>query len=422
MIQCPHCGEILDTPKVAKFCTNCGKTLAPSMQRQTTHIIQSRHSGRPSPSYRPWLILVGSVVTIGIIVISVILVASYFVDSLFGSSLGSGIEILSDTDFPKYSSTGRGSKDDPYILSNYYLSDEFIGLTIQDTSKHFVIINCTIDMCYEGIHLENVAAGTATIWGNTIFQQDCWVWETGPHAGITIQSSPGINISNNLIYEAGSEGILIENSEGCYIADNVISKQYTGISLESSVSSVIYNNSLTACVEAISCFESDFINVTKNNCQNNYKLAINIISSNFAQIVDNYCFNTSRDYWFSSGITLDSSINCTVKNCTIIDSYQGIYTSSTSNCQIYFNHIEDNSEYGVIITDNAESTTIYLNSFINNNLDGISQASDNGTSNYWYYSNLEQGNYWSDWNGTGSYSIAGSANAVDMYPLSESPL
>ena len=70
----------------------------------------------------------------------------------------------------------------------------------------------------------------------------------------------------------------------------------------------------------------------------------------------------------------------------------------------------------------AKSNTIYLNSFFNNNKYGISQASDNGTSNYWYYSELETGNYWSDWNGTGSYPIAGSANAVDIYPLREPPV
>jgi parallel beta-helix repeat protein len=149
--------------------------------------------------------------------------------------------------------------------------------------------------------------------------------------------------------------------------------------------------------------------------------------SNFAQIIDNYCFNTSWDYWFSSGITLDSSNNCTIKNCSIIDSYQGIYITDSSDCQIYFNHIGNNSEYGVVLTDTTnpwenQPVTIFLNSFIDNNLDGTSQASDNGTSNYWYYLDLEQGNYWSDWNGTGSYSIPGSANAVDLYPLSEPPV
>ncbi|MFX1506971.1 MAG: NosD domain-containing protein [Promethearchaeota archaeon] len=420
MNQCPHCGAILDTPKAAKFCTNCGSKLATPMQKEFSHIHQRRRIRRPSPSYRPGIIIIGIIVTIGI-VLSVILIGTSFLGSLFGPSLGSGIEIFSDIDFLEYSSAGTGTKEDPYILSNYYLSEEFIGFTIQDTSKHFIITNCTIDMCYEGIHLENVASGTATIWGNSIFHQDCWVWETGPRAGITIRSSPGVNIFNNSIYEAGSEGILIENSKNCYIANNVITGQYIGIFLEISDSTVIYNNSLTRCIEAISCIESDFINVTQNDCINN-ELAINIMISNFALIENNYCLNIIWYDWFTSGIILDSSMNCTVKNCSIINSSHGIFTSYTSNCQIYYNHIENNSEHGVYLSEKTESVLIFLNTFIDNNLNGTSQASDNGTSNYWYYSDLEQGNYWSDWNGTGSYSIAGSANAVDYYPLSEPPV
>ena len=39
-----------------------------------------------------------------------------------------------------------------------------------------------------------------------------------------------------------------------------------------------------------------------------------------------------------------------------------------------------------------------------------------------FFQIYEQGNYWLDWNGTGSYSIAGSANTEDMFPLSEPQL
>ncbi len=427
MIHCPHCGNELETLETAKFCTHCGSSLTNSVQKQplTTHVTQRRSFRRPSASYRPWLIIVGSIVTIGIVIISVILVGSYFLNSLFGPPLGSGIEIFSDTDFLEYSSSGTGTKDDPYILSNYYFTEEFIGFSIEDTTKHFIITNCTIEVCYEGIHIEDVAPGTANIWGNTVIYRDCWVWETGPSAGITIYSSPGVNISNNIISNAGSEGILVVDSKESFVSNNTISKQYIGIFLEFSDSSVITNNSLEACDDAIYCTESDFANVTYNKCENNYDSFISIISSNFVKISNNICSNTSYWYSWSAGIILNECTNCSLLNNTIIDCYQGIYVPNTSYCQINYNRIENNSEYGVAVTGGwmeAESNAIYLNSFINNNLDGISQASDNGTSNYWYYSKLEQGNYWSDWNGTGIYSIAGSANTTDIYPLAEPPI
>lgn len=427
MIQCPYCGNELETLETAKFCTHCGSNLTNSVQKQTvtTPVTQRRSFGRPSASYRPWLIIIGSILTIGIVFISVILVGSYIFGSLFGSPLGSGIEIYSDADFLEHSSSGTGTQDDPYILSNYHLTDESIGFSIHDTTKHFIITNCTIDMCYEGIHIENVSPGTANIWGNTIFRQDCWVWETGPHAGITIYSSSGTNISNNIISNAGSEGILIVDSKESFVSNNKISKQFIGILLEYSDSSVITNNSLEACEDAILCVDSDYANVTYNKCEDNYDTLISIIHSNFVKISNNLCYNTTSWYSWSAGIILDECANCSVLNNTIIDCDQGIYVPNTSYCQIYFNRVENNSEYGVAFTGGwmeAESNVIYLNSFINNNLDGISQASDNGTSNYWYYSEIEQGNYWSDWNGTGSYSIAGTANATDIYPLGEPPI
>jgi parallel beta-helix repeat protein len=424
MIKCPHCGEILNTPKVAKFCTNCGANLVTSIEKQATHISQRRPYQKPSPSYHPWLIIAGGIITIGIIFLSVILVASYFLGSLFGPSLGSGIEILSDSDFTKYSSVGKGTKNDPYILSNYYLSEEFIGFTIQTTTKHFIITNCTIDMCYEGICIENIEPGTGRIINNIIFHSDCRVWETGPHAGITVYSSPGITIANNSIFNTGSDGIVLEGSPESLISNNKISEQFTGIRLEYSDSSIVNGNSLFHNYYAIDCFDSHFMNITDNICSNNDNICISVGTSNSSTLLNNSCLNSGWDSLFDAAIVLIECNNCIVANCTIINCFQGIYAPSTSYSQFYYNYLENNSKYGISLLNGwleAHSNMIYLNSFINNN-QNHSQALDNGTSNTWYYSELEQGNFWSDWNGTSSYSIAGTANAIDIYPLSEPPI
>ncbi|MCK4845872.1 MAG: hypothetical protein KAS95_09375, partial [Candidatus Heimdallarchaeota archaeon] len=42
-----------------------------------------------------------------------------------------------------------------------------------------------------------------------------------------------------------------------------------------------------------------------------------------------------------------------------------------------------------------------------------------GANNYWYDSATKEGNYWSDWSGSGSYFIGGYAYSVDLYPLRE---
>ena len=75
--------------------------------------------------------------------------------------------------------------------------------------------------------------------------------------------------------------------------------------------------------------------------------------------------------------------------------------------------IRDNtlSDTGVHL-ENVSNTTICRNCFYNN----VLQAWDNGTNNNW------DGNYWSDWNGTGPYNISGSAGSQDSSPLDECPL
>lgn len=42
-----------------------------------------------------------------------------------------------------------------------------------------------------------------------------------------------------------------------------------------------------------------------------------------------------------------------------------------------------------------------------------------GGNNSWYSHELKDGNYWSNWNGTGGYPIESWANNEDKYPLIE---
>ena len=427
MINCPFCGKEL-TPPNAKFCSSCGSqiTRATEKQASTTLPTQKMRYTSPKPSYRPLLIVVLGFATIGIIIIAFVFVSWFVLSSLFGPSLGSGIEIHSDEDFSKYSSSGTGTVDDPYILSNYSLTEQFYGFSIHNTKKHFMITQCTIEICYEGINIEDIAAGTATIFNNNITYDDCWVWETGPHAGITIVSSPEVNISNNIISQAGYEGIVIENSKQCYLSNNTVSGLSQGITLDNSDSSIIKDNYLIQNYEAIQCFDSDYLNIANNTCINN-QAGIVIVGSDFAHISNNVCTNTTTLWssWATSGIILDTCYNCTIANNTVIQYSQGIYVPGSSYCQIFNNSINNNVGYGVSIGsayDIAEFNAIFHNSFIDNNVNGLSQASDNGTSNYWYNVTLAQGNYWSNWNQTGFYPIAGTANASDMYPLAEPPV
>ena len=51
-----------------------------------------------------------------------------------------------------------------------------------------------------------------------------------------------------------------------------------------------------------------------------------------------------------------------------------------------------------------------------------SQAKDDGEGNLWYEVISEEGNYWSNIGQNYTYMIDGSANSIDPYPLSVSPI
>ncbi|GAH83588.1 unnamed protein product, partial [marine sediment metagenome] len=83
----------------------------------------------------------------------------------------------------------------------------------------------------------------------------------------------------------------------------------------------------------------------------------------------------------------------------------------------YYNLIQECVSYAVYIGENSHNNTLYLNTFFENNHLYDWQAEDFGLNNSWYNETTHLGNYWSDWSGTGSYSIGGSAGSVDLYPL-----
>lgn len=70
----------------------------------------------------------------------------------------------------------------------------------------------------------------------------------------------------------------------------------------------------------------------------------------------------------------------------------------------------------------TRDNVFYYNTFLQNALlTNHSQAFDNGTSEVWYNIDTNVGNFWSDWNGTGNYSID-EGNYTDPYPMTNNDL
>lgn len=76
------------------------------------------------------------------------------------------------------------------------------------------------------------------------------------------------------------------------------------------------------------------------------------------------------------------------------------------------NSISASYGVGVNMTAVSESNKFYYNHIVGNNM----SASDDGTNNTWD-DGVSAGNYWGDYNGTGTYPIPGIAESVDNYPM-----
>ncbi|MFX1514640.1 MAG: NosD domain-containing protein, partial [Promethearchaeota archaeon] len=139
--------------------------------------------------------------------------------------------------------------------------------------------------------------------------------------------------------------------------------------------------------------------------------------SNFSKV-----HNNTLNENFAAGIYLYYSNSSTVTNNSCDqNSLLGISVFTGLDNIISWNSLVKNGFYGISISSTSNNNSIHHNTFINNG-ETFSleiQAKDDGINNYWDDTSNNEGNYWSDYNGTGSYPIDGDAGAVDPYPLNQ---
>ena len=129
---------------------------------------------------------------------------------------------------------------------------------------------------------------------------------------------------------------------------------------------------------------------------------------------------TTRATITGYGIFLyDSDVSTVTSNTCSNNHDVGIELFSSSYCVVTYNLLQENGGYGVYLFSGSNDNLIHHNTFVDNSLGGTSQAYDSANMNIWYDPETKEGNYWSDWLGTDSYSIDGYTGTEDLYPLDE---
>ena len=339
------------------------------------------------------------------------------------------IVIWGDDDFEDYDFPGRGTESNPYRISEYNITtDSFIGISIWNTKKYFVIENCFINATKIGISIESVAPGTAIISNN--------ICKLNPGIAIVVYYSPQTTLTGNECNNNGY-GIVIDSSSGCTLIENTCKNNEIGIviyySQLASLTKCISNNnnlgiyigfsagtSVSECEannnnEGFSIEESPVVRIDSSEiAQNSYGI---ILKKSRASIFENN--NINNNYY---GVHLeDNSLLYFKKNHLTYNAIGVYFYSNVDTSTFSYNYFELNYVYAIYIELDNNNNYIYQNSFLNNSVSGSSQVYDDSV-NMWYDTDTNSGNFWDDFSGIGSYFIDGVGGNSDPYPLETPPV
>ncbi len=259
-----------------------------------------------------------------------------------------------DFQFTSYSSSGSGTKSDPYIIENYNITtsdSDIVGIHIADTTRYFVIRNCYVAVEGVGIVISNIAHGTALIVNNTL--------NRNRDGGISINYSSGVKLTNNKCNN-NRYGISLNSASSSIVVNNTCSSTDYGIFILDSLGSTLLNNTLYGGGLDFREFNiiEDFMNMTvENNWVNDKRLGYytNLTNSTFSEPLYGQLF----------------LINCTeiiVSNQQMSSINIGLMIRWCENITL-INNTCSNSDTGIFLRDSFGSTLI--NNTCSNNYDGI---------------------------------------------------
>lgn len=373
--------------------------------------------------------------------------------------------------------SGDGSEELPYIIEELEISDGSYCINIQQVDSYFIIRNCIftglslsgtgiiIDNSPNGAisdcEIKNADVGIQVYYSDGILIESCAIHFMSEY-GIHLNNANNSDIHDTVVYDCRSglycNGYQNEHDleiSGCSVFDNseygidaistetsiiennlIYGNGFTGISLRKCNSSEITGNTIfdngVGGYRGAGAYikESSNVIVSENNISLNYEEGVGLRFSSNAIITNNELCNNSWGLSFSEsdscsahsnrinynsnlGIEVHLSPDCEViENMVIANGKTGIDVNS-DDCSILSNQVYDNLKYGLDL-DGASNCDIIGNEFGWNLLGNAHQRLSTGST----WSNaLGIGNAWSDYAGSGQYSIPGDEGVVDEYPI-----
>ncbi|NPD90619.1 MAG: hypothetical protein HGN29_18055 [Asgard group archaeon] len=241
--------------------------------------------------------------------ISFIIWFNYDVNYGFGE-----IVIRKDQDFVnRYDFPGSGTINDPYLITDYNIdTNKEVAILIEETTKYFLITNCTIICPLDGILISFVSEGTARIENNEIQTTTNTYFV---ESLIKVIWAPGSQIINNQLSHLSSiydtYGIYVASSKNSLIANNSCNSLGIGIYVLDSVSALIEYNFVENCQSGISINSCDNSVTRYNRLYFNYYTGVyvgwslscafhhnNFLNNSEAAFYDYQAYDRETNIWY----------------------------------------------------------------------------------------------------------------------------
>jgi len=241
------------------------------------------------------------------------------------------------------------------------------------------------------------------------FSSNCMVTNTESH-GIELQSSQYCHIANNFVRDSSHFGFFLQDSMHCILMNNTaINTWQSGFYIGAGAN----NSTLRNNIATNSWYDGFFIGgdncVLENNSGNENRLA------GFYVDMSNIILTNNSAARNADGFKLAYTNNCTFMYNIAMDNFRGISLIHSVNCSLIENVVFDNSQRGISSGSDTFSNVFYLNQIAYNG-DRDSGAVDDGISNRWD-DGIDTGNYWTCYDGNGTFNVSGSAGSTDHFPF-----
>ena len=225
--------------------------------------------------------------------------------------------------------------------------------------------------------------------------------------GVTLLDSAQCGISGGTGYYNSWTAISISYSENIDIADVDIRNSTRGIDIVWSYDCRISNCQIRDSPIGIDVSSS--YNLRISNCQiRDNEEGVVLLTAMNCTLSHNTIFQNT------DGIFMEDSDGSDIWSNEIYSNNRGVLLNSTSDCLITQNNIYNNTGVGIALDTTANRNEIYNNTFAYNTPNAICEGSLNQWDNQ-----IDTGNFWSDYNGTGAYII--DENDQDNFPLTNEP-